>query len=457
MKLNQVVLGVVSCAALLCTCAVSARAGEGNYQAAVIGDRAAGMGGAFISLANEATGAYYNPAGIVVERSTLIQVSMSAWRWRKKETTVGTLCGRKFTEDESAFFGFPASLGLVKLFSTGKVRHAIGLQLIVPEMSKTSQANVERNANCQPLSIDFGQSDYLVDRVFLGGLTYAIRPLRWLQLGVTLGVGVRNYTETRLVAIRMLQSGTTWAPVFNYGSLDTNVWVMYAQFGAIVEPIEGLRFGLSFTTPYARLAGRGRLDLVDAYPVGDGSIGQVDGVISDSAEFYWKQPFVLGFGASYSRPESFTVSLDVKLHGGLDRYTYLEDPSLPSGALKWSKRTPIANVNLGAEVYLTKKLRLRGGFFTNLSALADVNAIQLEEAEGERLHYLGFTVGGSLRTSKASQLSFSTQFQVGFGDTSFSVIDASGDAVSPLTVRQQLASADDLSLIFSIGGSVDLL
>ena len=40
-------------------------AGESHYNHYAVGERAGGMGGAFTALADEATGAYYNPAGIL--------------------------------------------------------------------------------------------------------------------------------------------------------------------------------------------------------------------------------------------------------------------------------------------------------------------------------------------------------------------------------------------------------
>ena len=43
----------------------SALAGEFNYKALLTGEKAAGLGGAYVALADEQTGMYYNPAGIV--------------------------------------------------------------------------------------------------------------------------------------------------------------------------------------------------------------------------------------------------------------------------------------------------------------------------------------------------------------------------------------------------------
>ena len=109
----------VACVAALCAALVAAPTAlradsDTHYQDYLVGDRAAGMGGAFIALANEATGAYYNPAGIISEGSTMIQLSMSAYKLRHKEVLAAELCGTEIRDDDSGFFGFPGSLGFAQ-------------------------------------------------------------------------------------------------------------------------------------------------------------------------------------------------------------------------------------------------------------------------------------------------------------------------------------------------------
>ena len=111
----------------------------------MVGERGAGMGGAFTALADEATGAFYNPAGIVVDQSALIQASMSAYKLRYKRATVLDVCGKQLEEDDSGFFGFPATFGFVKLFGS-RVRHAVGLTLAVPQAERSSQGTVVEGA-----------------------------------------------------------------------------------------------------------------------------------------------------------------------------------------------------------------------------------------------------------------------------------------------------------------------
>src|SRR4051812_36768937 len=63
----------VGCACLLLTATAQAQV-TGNFQSSPIGERAAGMGGAGVAMAEEASGAYYNPAGLAFAESDSIAV-----------------------------------------------------------------------------------------------------------------------------------------------------------------------------------------------------------------------------------------------------------------------------------------------------------------------------------------------------------------------------------------------
>jgi long-subunit fatty acid transport protein len=57
-----------------------AEAGETHYQSFHVGEWAAGMAGAFTALGDEATGAYYNPAGMVDVPRMALALTVSAYQ-----------------------------------------------------------------------------------------------------------------------------------------------------------------------------------------------------------------------------------------------------------------------------------------------------------------------------------------------------------------------------------------
>src|SRR5689334_15283449 len=69
------------CALLLVLAGAAARGQgiESNYKPYVVGGRAAGMGGAYTALADDGSGAYYNPGGLAFTGSSSLSFSLNAY------------------------------------------------------------------------------------------------------------------------------------------------------------------------------------------------------------------------------------------------------------------------------------------------------------------------------------------------------------------------------------------
>ena len=67
-------------ALFICLFAGPLKADEGRYQDYVFGARAISLGGAFTAISNDASGIFYNPAGLVdVSRSNLSIATSFLW------------------------------------------------------------------------------------------------------------------------------------------------------------------------------------------------------------------------------------------------------------------------------------------------------------------------------------------------------------------------------------------
>jgi len=64
---------------LICGCPFSIRADNGNYQNYLVGDRAAGMGGAVTASTNNLDACYYNPSGLANVTGSRISLSVSLY------------------------------------------------------------------------------------------------------------------------------------------------------------------------------------------------------------------------------------------------------------------------------------------------------------------------------------------------------------------------------------------
>ena len=427
---------------------------DAHYQDYLVGERAGGMGGAYTALANEASGAHYNPAGIVRPGSTIVQLAMSAYKLRLLSIEAADICGEKLQTSDDAFFSFPGSLGVVFPFSAGGVEHAIGFTLVVPSWERENQDFQIKDANCGALKISAVGSDLGVDRVFQGGLSYAVRPVAGLQLGLTVGTAARTFTYSGLSSI--ITNARALFPAVYYINGDVTVWSLYVQAGVIYEPpVSGLRLGLNFVSPQIRVAGKGRLDVIYTSMNPLDTSGEPS-LIAEDAEWYWKVPFKVTLGAAWSYDHLLTIALDVSLHGPQGRYSVVEHPQLSrltdQDEIPENQRNMVANVNLGAEFRVWRKLLLRAGLFTNFTSLPDDS----ELTDEDRVHRFGATLGGTYMSNPASALSFALQAQLGdLQGWSERVYSPTGK-VADLTSESVAVRALDFSLIVSIGGSYDI-
>ncbi|MCA9668111.1 MAG: hypothetical protein KC503_21080 [Myxococcales bacterium] len=434
---------------LLCLAAPALAAPETHYQDAVVGERAAGMGGAFTSLADEATGAYYNPAGIARPGSNLLQLSMSAYKLTRRSIPLVDLCGRSIDEASSGFFGFPAALGYVRPFNAGGLRHAVGFTLVVPSSEKQQSSRILRQVDCNGTPVTYAESQVLLDRLFEGGLSYALK-WRRLSVGATFGLAARAVLGTSLL---LAINGQSY-PGVTMVNIDVTVWSLFFRVGAIIEPIDGLRFGLSLTTPHIQVTGKGRFDV--AYAGSDPAAWQQTQLYAvDDVEYNARTPLALAIGASYRRGR-LTLAADVKLHMPVSSYRLISrDVRLGElvDALGEIERRFVANVSVGAEYLAFGRLALRLGFFTNLSAQP---APDPQSAfDDERMQFVGFTAGGSWLSKRGSSLGLSAQLQIGTGEVSTERVTSPGGGQG-LQSTYELRDASSLSLIIAFGGGFDL-
>ena len=91
-------------ACLILTCllgAATARSDEFHYNNMIIGERAAGMGGAFTALSDDTSGMYYNPAGIVHAQTKSLSASVNAYYSLSKKYS-GVIAGADLKRNYSA-------------------------------------------------------------------------------------------------------------------------------------------------------------------------------------------------------------------------------------------------------------------------------------------------------------------------------------------------------------------
>ena len=430
-----------------------ARAGESYYQSYHLGERAAGMAGAFTALANEATGGWYNPAGMVDVPTSSIGLTVSAYQFDRRSLGAQfSLSGQQATLESTDLSSFPSSFGYVRSFGL-EVRHAIGLVVLVPDqdavagrvsLSAPSLQTTQNRLTGAELDASFRR----VDQAILFGLGYAVRPSPRVAFGVNVYYALRHFQLSTSVLLQGQRPdgavegrAEAWRAEAVHGSL-------LGEVGVKLTLVDRLTLGLSVRTPNVRIHRSG--SVFNGVETGDAA--QVSGA---DLELESNEPFRVSLGIAYEVPRAWAVAADFRLHGAVAPYesilrrlgdgSFVPDPF----AGQRLERRMVANVSLGGEYYVAKQFALRGGFFTNLTARPDLVLDSRAVSGLERANGYGFAAAVSWITDKTT-LSLTANYSFAFGEVVG--LQNGGGADQSLV----LAPASRHVLTFFLGGAYHL-
>lgn len=220
--------------------APAARADQFHYNNLTIGTRAVGMGGAFTAVADDASGVYYNPAGLAFALSNDISGSANAY-YQKKATYKNTLCGDDFVEESGgsvpSFFG-----GLQKLdrYVEGLV-FAFGAYSTDSDLKDQDTLMKNKSEGCNGVTIErYHRSSNARANSYYAGAAVGKR----IGTSVAWGVGVSYVNMDELVQEYQDVRQTTALNETTQGwkLLASNVRQRLTVFGA--QPVLGIQAAL---------------------------------------------------------------------------------------------------------------------------------------------------------------------------------------------------------------------
>jgi|GEM_PF-843590 len=367
MKLKITITGVLSLL-LIFGCPFYAWADNGNYQNYLVGDRAAGMGGAVAASTNDLDACYYNPAGLANVTGSRIALSVSLYGLYRLKIEDGL--GPDQSYKSRAFESIPSTFGSIL-----KVSDSLSLAFAVFTPDEINY-NTQQSFEMQPYEPGIVRSDYYANTI--DDATTWIGPSMGFKAGERLSFGCGIYLVHRDV-----NSSQNWTYLYTTQPGNEVVKVAARQYryeysdfsllgmaGAQYSPVEDISLGLSIFTPTVHLTGDG--SLFYGRSLNDPEHDYL--VSAKNMESNNKIPTKIILGAAYSKAGNFTVEADLSYHFPTS-YTELE------GADSWSleeiqmdtTREPVVNLNLGGEYYVMERYPLRAGFFTNLSSSPSVD------------------------------------------------------------------------------------
>lgn len=365
--------------------AAEGRADQFHYNNVLVGTRSVGMGGAFGAVADDASGVYYNPAGLAFALSNDIQGSANAF-YSKETVYEKTLGDDDFVEESSGslspFFGGLQKLdryvdGLVFAFGVYYVDGDLKDQDTLLENKPIGSSTIER----------YHRTSNARAGTYYAGAAVGYRPISNLAIGF----GLNYFAVDELV--QEFQGVQQNAPVTladgtqdrRYVHQSLNVREHLTVYG--MQPVLGVQlalpanFALGLTLKQGIIASQ-HLDVTSEAQIAQ--YGQAARDVLDQSQStttaYAKQfvqvdddnpmgkwPLEARLGLAWFATPTLLWAFDVNYHGAVDA------PKLTAYANRDRySRLAVADYHTGVEWYISPAFPLRFGLFTNNDARPEV-------------------------------------------------------------------------------------
>jgi len=368
-------------------------AGDGNYQNYIVGEQAAGMGGAVTTLCRSVDACFYNPAGLSDSPGSTISLSASLYGFYNFKVTDGW-----FPEEDvdiDSFVTIPSTFGSIWKISDGV---SMALSAFVPDRSSSNDLET------------FSEPDHFFkynkdDQTLWIGPSIGCDITSDLSVGVSLFGAYRTFSYFRDYLLIVGDSGVGLSQDIKYHDLS-----LVGVFGVRYLLTENWKLGLRVQAPSIHLTGDGEYLYKVVSPDG------VAGVYVDDGETENKLPTSITGGIGYEAPKKYAFGLDVTYHFPTSFNRFSGDDQNGIYREYRLEREGTCNVNLGGEYYVKESYPIRIGFFTNLSSSPKVEVDEDPNTEyPAHIDKYGITAGIS-RETEHTTMNIGINYVWGKGD-----------------------------------------
>lgn len=386
----------------------AAAAGEANYQPFVVGERAAGMGGAVAATAEGMDACFYNPAGLAGESRNSISVNGTLYGIQNFETKDAAFPGEDF--NISSFATIPTGLSAVRRLGDGM---AAAFSVFVPSQSSA------REIQAFPANEHYYNYSYDEEMLLLGpSLGRAVNER------VSVGASVFGVYQTASEFENLYWGDYAYSYSSSY---KYSVMGVIGTVGALVRLSDGWSAALTATTPSLTLGGEGSIQVSEvqghAEAAGAGAV-YYDGLDADNG-----LPGQVRIGLGWRRPEVGSAGLDVTHHFPRD-FDWMDGSPNGDRVTIRQERESVTDVQIGGEIIVRKRYPVRAGFFTSFSSAPDLNTADTSTPNQVDLYGVTASVGS---VGENTVLNFGVSYVFGDGDAFGTRLDAAGDLESVVT------------------------
>ena len=380
-----------------------------HYNNILIGDRAAGMGGAYTGVSDDPSGLYYNPAGIVYAIGSNISGSMNA-RHQTRTTYKNALGGTYNWERKSSVL-LPNYFGVFQPFGKGK----IGFSYAVLDSTLEDQDQTFKNipgTNVSTFVINFNNQD----------TTYNIGPSYAMEINDSLSAGISLYghfrTKERInnqISYLLNDTDYEWSNQYFY----TKESGLRPLFGVMWTPREKISVGLTLSKTLVLSSDTEVLTSckgASTFTYDASSFCQSGILTRNETNVKTKKnyPLQLHTGIAYFPNDRLLLSGDLS-------YNSATDASLNAA------REAVLNFALGAEYYLNSHWAVRSGFYSNYANTPKLRSTGVSGIQDDHVDMYGLSLSVS-QFSRNSTLTAGFTFMNGNGKSQLFSPDASGNA-----------------------------
>lgn len=369
-------------AAMLLAFAGAAAADEYHYNSTIIGERPAGMAGAYTAISDDASGLFHNPAGTVYSYGSNLSVSANAWtRITKKYDNAGL----NFAYERKSDNLQPNFFGVVQHSPYGTIGFSYAVQdSLLEEQNQTFP-------NPTPV-VDEWTINYLKEyNVYNIGPSIAWDASKDLKVGVTLYFHYKRYKLSNN-SFQFYADGTRrW----QNSVANLTEQGLRPIAGVLYSPENG-KYSIGFTVTQTFLLDSGiYIQQTEKTPSGAYTTNPSFAIarISEKANY----PYTAKIGAAYFPSNAMLISGDIS-------YTS------PVTDTIWLDRQPVVNAAIGMEYYTSPSFAVRCGLFTDRANTKAPAAA----ADPEHIDLLGISLSGSYFV-KGTSLTFGFTDSFGTG------------------------------------------
>lgn len=316
-----------------------------NLQSLVIGDQAAGMGGAYTSLFHDpSANAYYNPAGFAFSESTAVSASVGVYKKFDLQYNANRdFLTASFNMNQGFFRAIPASTSATYRDSELPflADTTLAFSILVPQHEEFS-GDVARG-------VDFvNRLSYRHESLWVGGSL-----AKKIDESSSLGISIFYTAHTSLV-----ERSYRYEPTARY---DFESRVNKANNAVVILGYQKSlndenRIGLSLLLPSLKIAGFGERDL---FNINNGSMLQEPQRQLPSS---YAVPAQLNLGVSRKMSSDWLLSFDIRLNQALSQVDFIDAEFGDDYSLK-----SITNFSLGSAYQVFPSWEWRFGVFTDYS------------------------------------------------------------------------------------------